>query len=238
MSIKFQCVECGCEIKVPDSAAGKRGKCPQCSVVNDVPKPIEVSGDDDFFDFILSEVKENRPPEDEAPIPFDDDEIGLNLDEVAPADEPEIAPPEPATPPPPTEPQPADVDDDDLLGLAPIDDEEERQREEQVRQLMEQERELMTDTDGGGGKRLEHREDIDASDLHHFIVNYCLDMVDGKLDQAKTHVDQLRKYRGLAGEAIDAFLSGKVEPVDQQAMERIPPPVLSGFLKSLKGELG
>ena len=233
MSIRFQCVECGCEVKVADSAAGKRGKCPQCGAVNDVPKPIDVSNDDDFFDFILSEVEVNRPPEDDSPIPLDDDEIDLS------GVEPDLPPapePAPALPPAPAEPEPAAPDDDDLLGLAPIDEDEERQREERVRELMEQERELLADTDGA--KPLANREDMDASDLHNFIVNYCIDMAGGKLERAKTHADQLRKYRGLAGEAIDGFLAGKAEPADQQALAHIPPPVLAGFLKSLKGDLG
>ena len=231
MSIKFQCVECGCEIKVSDSAAGKRGKCPQCQAVNDVPKPIDVSADDDFFDFILSEVGENRPPEDDSPIPFDDDEIGLG----DPDAEPEIEPPKEPTPAPP-EPARVDDEDDDEIGLAPIDDEEERERQEKIRLLMEQERELLAETDDT--KQLEQRDDMDAADLHHLIVNYCSDMLEGKLDRAKTHIDQLRKYRGLAGEAVESFQAGKIDPVDQQALAHIPPPVLAGFLKSLKGELG
>lgn len=234
MSIKFQCVECGCEIKVADSAAGKRGKCPQCSAVNDVPKPMDVSSDDDFLDFIMSEVAAApATPEDDAPIPFDDDDaIGLSdgAPEIAPPPEPE---PTPAPSPAPT---PADSDDDDLLGLAPIDEEEERQREARVRKLMEQEAELLSDKEGA--EQLQNREDIDAADLHHLIVNYCSDMTEGKLDRAKTHVDQLKKYRGLAGEAIDDFLGGKADAVDLQALAHIPPPVLAGFLKSLKGDLG
>jgi hypothetical protein len=230
MSIKFQCVECGCEVKVPDEAAGKRGKCPQCSAVNDVPKPMDASSDDDFLDFIMGEVDRAPAPVEDDPIPFDDgDTIGLAPEKPAPAPAPQSAPPPAA---------PADDDEDDLLGLAPIDEEEERERAEQTRKLMEQERELLADNEGDGGRKLEQRDDLDASDLHHFIVNYCSDMAEGKLDRAKTHIEELKKYRGLAGEAIEGFLAGKVDPVDRQALASIPTPVLAGFLKTLKDDLG
>ncbi len=35
--IEFECPNCGTEIKAPDSAAGKRGKCKSCEQVITVP---------------------------------------------------------------------------------------------------------------------------------------------------------------------------------------------------------
>lgn len=40
MSISVNCQECGRRLKAPDSAAGKRAKCPTCGAVVVVPEPI------------------------------------------------------------------------------------------------------------------------------------------------------------------------------------------------------
>src|SRR5262245_43365033 len=39
MSIKVTCPSCGNKIKAPDSAAGKKGACPQCKGVVHIPVP-------------------------------------------------------------------------------------------------------------------------------------------------------------------------------------------------------
>jgi biopolymer transport protein ExbD len=38
--IRFRCDGCGKQLKVADSLAGKRGKCPRCGAVVNVPKPV------------------------------------------------------------------------------------------------------------------------------------------------------------------------------------------------------
>ena len=44
MTIAVTCEECGKVLKVADSMAGKKGKCPQCKSVLSVPQ-IEAEGD-------------------------------------------------------------------------------------------------------------------------------------------------------------------------------------------------
>ena len=130
---------------------------------------------------------------------------------------------------------PAEADDDnDTFALAPLDDEQERLRAEQVQQLIAQERDLLADSGGEEAVPLEHREDLGPEDLHHFVVNYCRDMADGKLDRAGAHVQKLRRFRLLAQEAVGAFLSGQAS---EEALGSIPPRVLEGFLKTLRDEL-
>ena len=41
MTVKFLCEHCHKEIKAPDSAAGKQGKCPYCGESNYIPAPAE-----------------------------------------------------------------------------------------------------------------------------------------------------------------------------------------------------
>lgn len=41
MAIELTCPGCGKRLRVPDSAAGKKGKCPSCGMVVDIPLPLE-----------------------------------------------------------------------------------------------------------------------------------------------------------------------------------------------------
>ncbi|MHC4563068.1 MAG: TFIIB-type zinc ribbon-containing protein [Planctomycetota bacterium] len=127
-----------------------------------------------------------------------------------------------------------DTHDDDVFDVAPLDDEDERQREQELRRLMDQERELLAESREQATVPLEQIEDLRPEHLHHFVVNYCRDMADGKLDRTKAHISQLYKFRLTALEAVDEFLSGKVS---EPALGDIPPRVLQGFLKSLQATL-
>ena len=40
MAITVRCPECGKRLQAPDSAAGKRAKCPNCSKVLVIPEPV------------------------------------------------------------------------------------------------------------------------------------------------------------------------------------------------------
>ena len=41
MAIELTCPGCGKRLRVPDSAAGKKGKCPACGMLVDIPLPLE-----------------------------------------------------------------------------------------------------------------------------------------------------------------------------------------------------
>ena len=126
---------------------------------------------------------------------------------------------------------PAGEQDDGTIPLAPIDEEEEHRRQEQLRALYEQELALLSETGGvADDVPLEHREEIDSEDLYHFVVNYCLDMANGKLDRAERHAEQLRRYGHWGAQAVDDFLSGSAR---EAALDYIPPRVLEGFLRQL-----
>ena len=163
MSISFRCERCHKEVKAPEAAAGKRGKCPFCGESTYIPLPVR---------------------------------------------------------------------EDEVLDLAPVDEEEER-RQEALRLLHQQAKELLTDTGGAGDVPLDHKDpaEVSGADLQHLVVNYCIDMAEGKLERAETYVPRLRKYGYKGTEAIDDFVSGKVlEP----ALDRIPGRVLQGLLKDLR----
>jgi len=129
---------------------------------------------------------------------------------------------------------PAPVGDDDLVPLAPIDESEERQRQKEIDSLLRAEREILAESGGQPPVPLEHREDMQVEDLHHFVVNYCLDMGKGNLSRARRHIDSLRQYGTMGAEAVNDYLTGKT---NEKALAILHPKVLKGFLAQLKNEL-
>jgi NAD-dependent SIR2 family protein deacetylase len=129
---------------------------------------------------------------------------------------------------------PAPVGDDEILPLAPVDEEFERKREEETRRLIEQDPAVV---EGGSGEEvpLEDRDDVGPEDVRHLVVNYCMDMGDGNLERAKRHASRLRQFPYAARQAVDELLKKEtLEP----ALDSIPQKVLTGFLNQLREQLG
>ena len=131
---------------------------------------------------------------------------------------------------------PTPVSEDDIIPLAPIDEADERHREEVVHELFEMEQDLLDERKDTASKTppLEHREDVSQEELHHFVVNYCLDMAASKLERANMHAQQLKKFGKVGVQAVDDFITGStLEP----ALDSIPSRLLNGFLKQLRKEV-
>jgi len=174
MPIKFECTECHKIVTAPDAAGGKRGKCPFCGRLVDIPLP-----------------------------------------------------------PPPPKPE---EEDPDLIPLAPIDEDEERKLAQERKALYAQEQGLLDamGPSADDGPPVEQRDDLSSQDLHHFVVNYLLDMFEGNLVRAATHADKLRGF-GFAGiGAVDDFLEGNA---DEPALKHVPKPIREGFLRELKARV-
>lgn len=129
---------------------------------------------------------------------------------------------------------PAPVSEDEILSLAPLDEDEERRREAVVRELRDKERALIAASGSEPGPGLEQQENVSGEDLHHFVVNYCLDMANSNLERAGTHVEKLRKFGPSGALAVEDFRMGRVlEPT----LGDIPDALVSGFLKQLADQL-
>ena len=131
---------------------------------------------------------------------------------------------------------PVPVDEDDILSLAPIDEEDERRRQAEEKALREQDLALV-DTSGGGaseGAPLEHREDLSPEDLQHFAINYCLDMAGSNLSRAGTYAAKLNQFGSLGRQAVDDLLAD--EMLDP-ALASLPEPLVRGFLRQLSDDL-
>jgi len=164
MGIQFHCEHCRKEIKAPDAAGGRRGKCPYCGGSCYIPSPVA---------------------------------------------------------------------EDELLPLAPLDESDERRRQQEVQHLINQERAILAEI-GGHPQAPPEPHELKPDDLHHLVVNYCLDMGNGHLTRARKHVEDLRKHGTMGSEALTDFLTGKVK---EPALANLPPRVLQGFLTQLRADL-
>ena len=163
MTLKFRCEKCHKTVEAPDSAAGKRGKCPYCDATSYIPLP-----------------------------------------------------------------------DAEEIPLAPIDEAQERQHEQDVAELIATERDLLGQTGGDPGIPLEHKENLRSEDLHHLVVNYCLDIEGGKLAAADAQVKKLKPLKFTAIQAVEDFQTNKaIEPT----LSHIPQKRLDGYLVELKKAL-
>lgn len=165
MSITFQCEHCHKEIKAPDEAGGKRGKCPFCHQSTYVPSPVS---------------------------------------------------------------------EDEILPLADVDEEQERRDKETVQRLYAQEHDLLAQTGSAPAPPLEHREELTTADLHHFVINFCLEMARDRAEAADAEAAKLRKFGPLGLKALEEIASGDVR---EPALDAIPRRPRELYLNTLRSRL-
>ena len=70
-----------------------------------------------------------------------------------------------------------------------------------------------------------------AVDVAELINEFAIAMFDGELQEGEEIAKQLRPHRKAVVEVVDRIMADEIPP---QALERIPRPVLMGFLKQLR----
>lgn len=170
MSIEIHCDHCGKLIRAPETAAGKRGKCPYCDQSVYIPTPPDQGGE---------------------------------------------------------------------IGLAPLDEDDERRIEELRRESAEYAATIskaqpgkydVGDAGGGAARGAGEDEDVDiGSEVERFV----LAMADSKLDTANGAVVRLKKARKRAADHVQGLLLDQMPP----KIGRVPLPLMKGFLKTLADRL-
>ena len=130
---------------------------------------------------------------------------------------------------------PSPVSEEEIYDLAETDEEDDKRAASEREQLREQDLSLLSEMDQPGAPApLETKEDLQAGDIAHLIVNYCLDQADGNQERAEVHAAQLRKFQDVARGAVDDFISGRTI---EAALDRIPAKALQGHLTKLREAL-
>lgn len=127
-----------------------------------------------------------------------------------------------------------DNTDDDLIPLQPLDEQEEQRQRDLEEQIRSSSREYLAEIRGDPPIPLEHREDLSAADVGHFVVNYCIDRMQGRDERAATQARQLRRFPRIGQEAVEYYLRGKWT---EAVLDPIPPKQLRVFLRQLLVEL-
>lgn len=131
---------------------------------------------------------------------------------------------------------PTPVAEEDILDLAPEDEQENARRKAEEEAIRRQERELLAEM----GPRdavappLEEKANVEGNDVEHFVVNYCLDLVDSKLDRAQITFEKMKKFRRACLDVTNDFIDGKKK---EPALAAIPPKLLAGILTQLRKQL-
>ena len=129
---------------------------------------------------------------------------------------------------------PAPPSDEDIIPLAPLDEEDERRRQQEVQDLLRQERDLLSEI---GGQPVDPKDLQSADvkqDLRDQVVRYCLDMHAGKLPRAQAQSQALLRQGPAALQIVEDLMSGKeIDP----ALAAMPGGLLAGFLRQLRQEL-
>ena len=74
---------------------------------------------------------------------------------------------------------------------------------------IDQERQLLSEVGSAPSVPFEQRDDLTPEDLYPFVINYCLGIFNGTLDQSQEQVDKLKKHQSMGQSAVDDFLAGK-----------------------------
>ncbi|MHC4519915.1 MAG: hypothetical protein ACYTAS_15105 [Planctomycetota bacterium] len=162
MSIKFHCEYCGKKIDAPDTAGGKRGKCPACHNKVYVPQ----------------------------------------------------------------------MDADDELRLAPVDETEEERQKRLLSETFQLTQHILQEkgtSDGSGPSGPAAGAGDDA--VTEAIVQYLRQMADGDLDSAKETVQTIAAHRREAKSILEQMATS--DPA-APALQDIPAQVLSGLIRNLR----
>lgn len=162
MSIKFHCEHCGKKIDAPDTAGGKRGKCPACHNRVYVPE----------------------------------------------------------------------LEDDDELKLAPIDETEEERQKRLRAEAFQLTRNILEDTvvpDAPPENNV--NGSVDEDELTDAIIHYLRQMADGDLDSAQRTAQTIAVHRREARGVLDRMAGN---PTPEPELQDVPAQVLSGLIRNLR----
>ena len=127
------------------------------------------------------------------------------------------------------------------LDLAPVDELAEKRARQQATESQRFADNILLDAGGAGrgGADADLGRSAAAApgavppsvDVAELVNEYVIAMFDGDLQEGEAIAKQLRRHHKTVVEVVDRILADEIPP---QALERIPRPVMMGFLKQLR----
>lgn len=133
---------------------------------------------------------------------------------------------------------PTPPDEIEPLDLAPVDEQEEQERQKAMEETRRLQFETLRDRSGGGGAadsgpsapsgggRVDPPVDMDT-----LLVQYAKAMADGRLDEAEEFAAEIRKDMSRAEDSMQRLVSDEMLSAQ---LGDIPRPVLNAFFKQLR----
>ncbi len=138
---------------------------------------------------------------------------------------------------------PALTDDDGEIGLAPIDEAEERREQELIRESVRYAAAFDKESDklppegsasrGGGGRSVQEPPPGEVIDIGELVEAYVVAMRDSKLNDAERVIKKLKSAGVRAADYVEGLMLDPAPP----PLGNVPKPLMMGFLKSLLGRL-
>ena len=122
------------------------------------------------------------------------------------------------------------AEDDDIIPLAPLDDESEKKRKAEIKHCLEMQEALLAEQTGEPVVPIEHRSNLTARDMDHHVINYCMDCYNGQKDRLKLHLNKMQANPEMAIQSAKDFLSGKVA---EKTLKIMLPEELAEYLQDL-----
>jgi len=139
---------------------------------------------------------------------------------------------------------PVPFDDGELLGVAPIDEEEERRAEEERAEALRYAAAMDKDSDlksmpddagpSRGGVRRPEAPPGEVVDIGDLVERFVLAMRDSKLDESDRIAGKLKRV----GTRARDYVEGQLLDPTPTPIEGVPNPLVRGFLKALLERLG
>lgn len=137
--------------------------------------------------------------------------------------------------------------DDDIIPIAPLDEDEERRAEEERRNALRYAATLEKATDipgekptrgreggSGGGPRRPAETPGEVINLAEEVERFIVAMRDSKLDVAESAAARLNKSGARARDYVEGLMLDEIPP----QIGNMPPALVQGLLKTLLGRLG
>lgn len=128
------------------------------------------------------------------------------------------------------------------IKLAPVDEEEERKKRELLNQTLMLQQDLLDQKENSGGSSETNDTPVDRSqgdslskeELRNLIVKYIRYSADGRLHEAEGVVQQIKTNAAEGLEILDQIA---VSDMPDEKLADIPPGVLAGYIRNLRGNI-
>lgn len=129
---------------------------------------------------------------------------------------------------------PTPADQIEVLGLAPVDPNDERERSRLLAEAQALQSSVLHDKsagESGSAHSAAAPQPLSHEDVEHLVYNYVIRMAGGDLEEADKLARQLRRHAKLTEEVVDHITIDQLLPAP---IANIPRPVVLAFLKQLR----